>query len=79
MVTVCKLILFDIGGIAYLIQAGHINKYISEPTNIYIHIIEHSNKRFRVNGFNNIEPVRKNDPGPAYKLVPRTLSILKGR
>ena len=38
MVGFCKLKLSDIGGIANLAQARHINKCISEQTNINLYI-----------------------------------------
>ena len=65
MVRFRKLKHSDIGGIANLIQTRHINKYISEQTNIHVYITQQSNKRVRVNGFNNIEPLHKNAPRAA--------------
>ena len=56
MVKFCKLELSGIGGIVNLTQTRHINKYISELTNINSYITQQSNKRIRGNGFNIIEP-----------------------
>ena len=65
MVRFCKRKLSDIGGMANLNQIRHINKHISEQTNINLYITQTDNKRVHGNGFNIIEPFYKYAPGSA--------------
>ena len=50
---------------ANLNQTRHINKHISEQTNINLYITQQSNKRVNGNEFNIIEPLYEYDTGTA--------------
>ena len=65
MVSFCNPKLSDIDGMVNLNQIRHINKHISEQTNINLYITQQSNKRVHGNGFNIIEPFYEYAPGSA--------------
>ena len=67
----------DIGAIAALSKAGHLNIPISKQTGIPLSTVQMWTKRFRDNGYRDITPLHKKSPGPAHKLGPRTLTVLK--
>ena len=67
----------DIGAIAALSKAGKLNIPISEQTGIPLSTVQMWTKRFRDNGYRDITPLHKKSPGPAHKLGPRTLAVLK--
>ena len=67
----------DIGGIAYLCKENYSNRHISDVTGVPIRTVQHWTKRFRDNGFNDIEPLHRLPPGPKPKLGEMTLRVLK--
>ena len=67
----------DIGAIAALSKAGKLNILISKQTGIPLKTVQMWTKRFRDNEYRDIIPLHKKSPGPAHKLGPRTLAVLK--